>query len=144
MTVIVLTTLLGAAAVVVALARDEPMTPRAAAGTRPSWTGLPEPSDLARVSFPSAWSGYDPASVDVHFEAVLRAYEELWAAAPPEVRERARRRAEGRPEPEEDTGEFDAPVVPEPPELGETDADALAAEAALARIEHDDDTGEIR
>lgn len=146
--VVVLLTLVGLAVVTVALMRDEPMTPRGAAGTRPAWSGLPDPADLARVSFPPALSGYDPAAVDVHFEAVLRAYEDLWVAATPEVRERARLRAEaraGRPfaEPAQEE-EFTAASVPEPPDLGESDAEALAAEAALARIEQDDDTGEMR
>lgn len=156
MPVAILVTLLGAVTVVVALLRDEPMTPRGAAGARPSWRGLPDPADLARVSFPSALSGYDPASVDVHFESVLRAYEDLWAVATPEIRERARMRAEARDgravEPPVDgaqDGDFTAALVPEPPAMGETDADALAAEASLAAIdrdEHDvsdDDTGEI-
>lgn len=156
MPVAVLVTLLGVVTVVVALLRDEPMTPRGAAGARPAWRGLPDPADLARVSFPLALSGYDPASVDVHFESVLRAYEDLWAVATPEIRDRARMRAEardGRP-PQDATGAtaedgFTGAVVPEPPAVGETDADALAAEASLAALERDehdvsrDDTGEI-
>lgn len=150
MLVAAVTTLLGAVLVAAALLRDEPMTPRGASGARPAWQGLPEPADLARTSFPQALMGYDPASVDVHFEQVLRAYEDLWAVAPPELRERARMRAASRSgAPGEQAGEqADTPpaddavaaaAVPEPPDLGETDADALAAEAALARIEMDED-----
>lgn len=155
MPVVVLVTLLGAVTVVVALLRDEPMTPRGATGVRPAWRGLPDPADLARVSFPSALSGYDPASVDVHFESVLRAYEDLWAVATPEIRERARMRAEARDGLVSEAAaghaddHFTGALVPEPPAMGETDADALAAEtslAALERDEHDvgnDDTGPI-
>ncbi|HWH31277.1 MAG TPA: hypothetical protein VNU01_01255 [Egibacteraceae bacterium] len=148
MLVAAVTTLLGAVVVAAALLRDEPMTPRGAAGARPAWQGLPEPADLARTSFPQALAGYDPASVDVHFERMLRAYEDLWAVASPELRERARMRAASRsgapPEQAETHARDDdvtAVAVPEPPDLGETDADALAAEAALARVETDEDGG---
>lgn len=139
MPVVVVTTLLGLAVVAIALLRDEPIVPRGAAAAAPRWRGLPEPADLARVSFPFSFPGYDPAAVDVHFEALVRAYETLWTAAPEDVRHRARLRADGRAErlapADEDADGFTAAPVPPPPDQGETDADALSAEAALSRLD---------
>lgn len=147
MPVVVLASLAGLAVVAVALLRDEPIVPRGAVVAGPRWQGLPEPADLARVSFPFSIPGYDPAAVDVHFEALVRAYETLWSAAPEDIRHRARLRAEaraGRLDPPDETPveEFTAAAVPPPPEQSETDAEALAAEAALSRLDARDDEAE--
>lgn len=132
--------LIGLTVVLAALWRDEPVTPRGAAGVGPAWTGLPEPSDLARVEFPLAFPGYDPASVEVTYEAVVRAYEDLWAVTPQDVRQRARSRVatrEGRPAGQDAPVDLSPPAatVPAPPELGEAEAEALGAEAALGILE---------
>lgn len=149
MTVVVLASLLGLAVVAVALLRDEPTVPRGAVVVAPRWQGLPEPADLARVSFPFSIPGYDPATVDVHFEALVRAYETLWSAAPEDIRHRARLRAEARAgrvkAPDETPAEeFSAEAVPPPPDPGQTDAEALQAEAALSRLDERDDEAEHR
>jgi hypothetical protein len=146
MSIVVLATLVGLAVVAVALLRDEPIVPRGAVAAAPRWQGLPEPADLARVSFPFSMPGYDPAAVDVHFEALVRAYETLWSAAPEDVRHRARLRADARagrlaPPADDEIEDIDAAVVPAPPDTGETDADALDAEAALSRLEQRGDEG---
>jgi hypothetical protein len=94
MVVPVIAVLVGLLAVLVALARDREAVAHAVPG--PDWDPLPEPADLARVTFPRALPGYDPATVEVTFEALVAAYVDLYAAAPPEVRDRARRRATAR------------------------------------------------
>jgi hypothetical protein len=153
MPVVIAASLVGLAVVLVALWRDEPIAPRGASARGPDWRGLPEPSDLVRVGFPLSFPGYDPATVDLTLDALVRAYEDLWVVAPEDVRDRARRRAAARDGIE--VRSFDPDALPEPPavavplppELGEHHAEALAAEAALSSMEErrraTDDTGEI-
>ena len=87
MIVVFVACLVGLVVVLVALDQDEPLpTPGPA---RPAFTTLPSPGDIVRTDFPLAWPGYDPATVDVHLEALAKAWAELLAAAPPEVVERA-------------------------------------------------------
>lgn len=80
--------LIGLAAVLLAVYRDrsvvthEPVTPE--------WDALPVPADLGHAAFPLAVRGYDPAAVDVHLDRLRRAYADLYAAAPQDVREAAR------------------------------------------------------
>jgi hypothetical protein len=106
MVVPVVAVLIGLLAVLVALSRDREAAAHAVTG--PDWDPLPEPADLARVTFPRALPGYDPATVEVTFETLIGAYVDLYAAAPPDVRERARRRAAAR------TG-VEIPPAPEGP-----------------------------
>jgi hypothetical protein len=91
----------------------------------PGWEPLPAPNDVARPTFPAAFPGYDPAAVDATVEALLVAYEELWAAAPPDVRERARRSAARR-------RGVEAPAPAPPP--GETEPPAMRARAEGAPV----------
>lgn len=143
MFVVVVTSVVGLAVVTLALLRDEPMVPRGVAGQRPQWRGAPEPADFARVTFPMSTRGYDPATVDVHMEAMLRAYEDLWTVAGDEVRRRAAMRAEARAGRVEAgsaitdsvADEIAATSVPEPPEAAQTDAEALQVHAALTELE---------
>jgi DivIVA domain-containing protein len=83
--------LVGLVVVLVALARDKP--PAVPSRVRPALLAMPTPADVARADFPLAWPGYDPAAVDMHLEAVAKAWAELLAAAPPEVVDRAERLA---------------------------------------------------
>ncbi|MDP8960857.1 MAG: DivIVA domain-containing protein [Actinomycetota bacterium] len=65
----------------------------------PYWL-MPTPSEARSASFPLAWRGYHPASVDVFMDALAAAYEELYHVAGPDVvsqaRERLTRRGDGR------------------------------------------------
>lgn len=71
---------------------------RSFAPLEPSWL-MPNPSEV-RTSFPIAWRGYHPASVDVFIDALAIAYEELYHVAGPDLvaqaRERVTRRRPGR------------------------------------------------
>lgn len=60
-----------------------------------SWT-VPRPEAIRAARLPVAWPGYDPAHVDALLEAVAEAYEELYAAAGPQVIARARARVVDR------------------------------------------------
>jgi DivIVA domain-containing protein len=83
--------LVGLLVTLVALARDGPLAPR----TRvpPALPVMPTAADITHVDFPMAWPGYDPAAVDLHLEAVAKAWSELMAATPREIVERAERLA---------------------------------------------------
>ncbi|MDP8931018.1 MAG: DivIVA domain-containing protein [Actinomycetota bacterium] len=67
----------------------------------PSWL-MPTPSEARSASFPLAWRGYHPASVDVFMNALAAAYEELYHVAGPDLvsqaRERLARRGAGHPD----------------------------------------------
>jgi hypothetical protein len=111
------------------------------AAPEPEWDPLPAPNDVARPDFPLAFPGYDPASVEAAIEALLVAYEELYAAAAPEARERAhraaaRRRGRGPPAPPErkEPPHAALPAAGGSP-MGPPDLDeALRAAAALDAI----------
>lgn len=92
MIVAVLAALAGLATVLVALYRDDAVVAPPAPAA-PEWDPLPAPADLGRVDFPLSVPGYEPATVDVAFESLARAYADLLAEAPPAVRARAHRRA---------------------------------------------------
>jgi DivIVA domain-containing protein len=110
--------LVGLAAVLVALYRDEPVSVRRVS---PDWGPLPSPAEVAAASFPLTLRGYDPATVDAHIDRLRQAYDDLLAVAPPEVIERAHRRASARTVSADDDGEvdWDPATVQEdgPPEL---------------------------
>ena len=91
MPVAVVASLLGLVVVLVAYYRDTSLAEVAPA--EPDWDLLPAPSDAARSDFPLAFPGYDPATVELHLDRLAGAYADLLAVAPPEVVERARRRA---------------------------------------------------
>jgi hypothetical protein len=65
----------------------------------PDWEAIPVPSDLTQIDLPVTYPGYDPASVEAALDAMRQAYTDLYVAAPPEVIERARRRAALRQDP---------------------------------------------
>lgn len=132
---------LGFCTVVVAWYREDAVLERAPAFD-PGFGPLPAPNDVARPSFPIAFQGYDPAAVDATLDALLVAYEELYVAAGPETRDRARRGAARR------RGQAaDAPTTAPATDPG-ADAqpiaaagspavvEALRAAAALGAIEH--------
>jgi hypothetical protein len=86
--------LVGLAVVAVALWRDDDVD--APGPGAPDWDPLPLPGDLARIDFGLRVPGYDPATVDVTFDALVAAYADLLAEADPATRDRARRRVEQR------------------------------------------------
>jgi DivIVA domain-containing protein len=131
----------GLAAVLAAVYLDEPV--EFAGPQEPAWDSLPSPWEVARAEFPASYPGYDPASVDVHLDAVARVYADLLAVAPAEVRERAARRVAERTgrEPPVTIG-WKAPVATaladvaeDAAEDDEHDDEALRAEAALAHLQ---------
>ena len=140
MPVAIVASLLGLVAVLVAYYRDPPLPQRRR--ELPDWDVLPDPGDLARIEFPMAIPGYDPATVEFHFDLVIRAYGDLLACSSPEAVARARHRAAVRLGLEPD-------VLPHAPTMavgeaphtalivpGESaDAEALRAEAALADLD---------
>ena len=136
-------TIVGLILVLVVYYRDPPIHERLV--VRPRWDALPDPSDVARTEFPVAPLGYDPATVEVHFEALNRAYGDLLAAAPPEVIKRARQRATMRRGTAADQlGAATTEAASAPPAEGRqsrlaspeaADAEALRAEAALADLD---------
>ena len=139
MPVAIVASLLGLVAVLVAYYRDPPLAERTVAP--PDWDVLPSPGDLARVEFPVAVPGYDPATVELHFELLTRAYADLLAVAPPEVIARARHRAAVRLGLDPDRP---APtVVPDTPRRTSLtplasegpDVEALRTAAALAQLD---------
>ena len=142
MPVAIVASLLGLVAVLVAYYRDPPLVDRRA--QLPDWGVLPDPADLARVEFPVAFPGYDPATVEFHFDLVTRAYGDLLASATPEVIARARHRAAVRqgldpdqlPPPTRavDQASTTESALAAPTPEG-VDAEALRAEAALADLD---------
>ncbi len=133
---------LGLAAVLIALYRDEPLPVTKPA--LPEWDLLPTPSEVARGEFGLAFPGYDPASVEIHFDLLRRAYDDLYAAATPEVLERAQRRAHLRagqdfaePEDRYDPGYGHEPEWEEP-----ADDDDVRLEAVLASVDPPEPGGE--
>ncbi|MGH8904821.1 MAG: hypothetical protein ACRDYA_24840 [Egibacteraceae bacterium] len=119
--------LAGLVVVLVALARDEPPA-RQAPPTLPA---------SARLDFPLASPGYDPAAVEAYLEAVACALADLLSVAPPEIIERAR--CLGLLEPAAKAGEesVQAPRHDAGPGIDPDteDEEALRAEAALVVIE---------
>ena len=135
MYVAVALSLLGLLVVLVAWYRDTGDVGYAAAG--PDWGPLPPPGDVVRVEFPLTFAGYDPASVELHLDALSRAYADLYDTAPEQVRVAARQRAALRAGVEH--VETVDPAAPPPTALGGpragSDADALRTEAALADLD---------
>lgn len=72
----------GMAAVVVALAHDEPPPARRLLAATARAVRAPE--DIVRTDFPLAWRGYDPATVEMHLRAVAQAWADLLGIVPPE------------------------------------------------------------
>lgn len=143
MIVAILTSLVGLAIVLVAYYADEPIADRGV--IRPSWGVQPDPGEVARTVFPLAYPGYDPATVEVHFDALNRAYADLFETASPEVRSRARQRAALRHGVDVDdvpshraaqTGPASPSTRAPAPNRGAADEEALRAEAALADLEN--------
>jgi len=83
--------LIGLAAVLFAVYRDRAVVVHGPVA--PDWDALPAPADLGHTAFPLAVPGYDPATVDIHLDRLCRAYADLYAAAPEDVREAARAEA---------------------------------------------------
>lgn len=140
MYVAIVASLVGLVVVLVAYYRDPPLRPHR---LQPQdWDVLPMPADIARIEFPMAFPGYDPATVEHHFDLLTRAYSDLLAAAPPEVIARARQKAALRQN--IDLGPVSVPVAEVPP-ADETsltplvregpDLEALRAEAALSDLD---------
>jgi hypothetical protein len=140
MPVAIVASLLGLAAVLIAYYRDAPIAQRSLRA--PEWDLLPDPAEVARVEFPVAVPGYDPASVELHFDLLTRAYADLLAAATPEVISRARHRVAVRRGLDPDVSPPTAPAVIRPVtetalmpmEPESANAEALRAEAALAEL----------
>lgn len=127
--------LLGLLVVLLTWYREADEVGRAASGQ--GWGPLPQPGDVARVEFPLTFAGYDPASVELHLDALSRAYADLYDMAPESVRVAARQRAAMRtgiehiePEPA-----MEAPLTALGGPRAGSDADALRTEAALADLE---------
>lgn len=139
MAVAIVASLLGLLAVLLAYYRDPPLAQR---GIRtPDWDVLPDPAEVARLEFPIAIPGYDPATVELHFDLLNRAYADLLAAAPPEIIARARHRAAVRRGIDPDAIPVRSPARPPsdtaltPIVAEHADAEALRAEAALADLD---------
>ena len=148
MPVAIAASVIGLIIVLVAFYRDAPIADQRV--LQPDWDLLPDPSDVARTEFPLAFPGYEPATVEFHFDLLTRAYSDLLVSATPEVIARARHRAAVR-RGVELPSEPDGPPTPAPaptpavapaqrstlaPLSGEgADAEALRAEAALADLD---------
>ena len=155
MPVAIAATIAGLIVVLVAYYRDAPV--EASTLRQPDWDLLPDPSDVARTEFPLAIPGYEPATVEFHFDILTRAYADLLASATPEVIARARHRAAVRrgielpatDDPAPDRAEArsarpaHAPRSTLAPLSSEgADAEALRAEAAMAELDmHQTDPG---
>jgi hypothetical protein len=141
MLVAVLAGFVGLVTVLVALQLDRPLDPEP---IQPDWDVLPDPSDLARVSFPVSVSGYDPATVEVTFEALAAAYADLLAVADARTIERARRRAALRlgVAPEDAVSAMGSIPELKPPYRISGTAEELRAAAALAALEVETETGD--
>lgn len=151
MLVAVLAALVGLAAVLWALYSGQAEL-RLASPSAPDWDLLPTPGELARVEFPMSLPGYDPATVELTFEALSRVYADLLAAADPATLSRARARAALRrgldPTPVAPDAAGAAPEWPDPaglPDAGtpgfgtvldleDPDAEALRCAAALGLV----------
>jgi hypothetical protein len=141
MPVAITASVLGLLVVLIAFYRDAPLEERRVVA--PNWGLLPDPAEVARTEFPLSFPGYDPATVEFHFDTLTRAYGDLLAVAPADVVAKARRRAALRGGIELTEEQPPAPGVwPAPPTsltpLVEESADveALRAEVALAELEH--------
>ncbi|HVM20177.1 MAG TPA: hypothetical protein VM307_09475 [Egibacteraceae bacterium] len=95
MSVAIAASVIGLVVVLIAYYRDPPLTPPP---TEPpaTWGPFPDPSEVSRAEFPLRFSGYDPATVELRFDALLRAYGDLLAVATPDVMQKAQRRAQLR------------------------------------------------
>lgn len=125
---------LGLATVLFAVYRDEPLAPPVPAA--PEWDVLPTPSDVGHGRFPLKFPGYDPTTVEVHLDALRRAYADLYAEAGPETLERARERAALRAGLEPEAPVRTVTVNDEPWEVpADGEGDALRLEAALSSVE---------
>lgn len=152
MAVAVAAGVLGLIVVLIAYYRDAPLEEQRV--RHPEWDLLPDPSDVARTEFPLAFPGYEPATVEFHFDLLTRAYADLLASATPDVIARARHRAAvrhgvelpsapaaGDPAPSAPSASRKASAAPaQPSTLGPltaagADAEALRAEAALADLD---------
>ena len=142
MPVAIAATLLGLVVVLIAFYRDAPMVERRLEA--PAWDLLPDPTEVARTEFPLAFPGYDPATVEFHFDLLTRAYADLLAVAPPEVQAKARHRAamrRGLQVPDETASGAATPLAPAtgtsltPLTVEGEDIEALRAEAALADLD---------
>ena len=148
MPVAIAASVLGLLVVLVAYYRDAPIEERTREPKH--WDLLPDPNDIARTEFPLAFPGYEPATVEFHFDLLTRAYADLLAVSPPEVIARARHRAALRrgidlPLDELPTASPAQPLASTPrtppsssiasaPGEG-ADVEALRAEAALADLD---------
>lgn len=92
MTLAVLAAVVGLVTVLVALYRDRSVVPDAPPLVL-DWDPLPSVADVHRLELPLAVPGYEPAAVDTAVDTLARAYADLLAEAPPDVRARAYRRA---------------------------------------------------
>ena len=147
MPVAIAASLIGLVVVLVAYYRDAPVAERSLDPGH--WDLLPDPAEVARTEFPLAFPGYEPATVEFHFDLLTRAYADLLAVAPPDVIARARSRAalrRGVELPEDEEAESTptphaapassqqrtalAPLTPEG-----ADIEALRAEAALSDLD---------
>lgn len=148
MPVAIAASVLGLIIVLVAYYRDAPIVERSLEPAH--WDLLPDPNDIARTEFPLAFPGYEPATVEFHFDLLTRAYADLLAVAPPDVIARARHRAALRRGVELPEDELSASPVPpregaaqRPPASSSLapasdeaeDIEALRAEAALADLD---------
>lgn len=141
---------IGLIVVLVAFYRDAPVAEQRPVA--PDWDLLPDPGEVARTEFPLAFPGYDPATVEFHFDLLTRAYSDLLASATPEVIARARHRAAVRrgielpsqaDDPLPTATAAPATVRPQVPRRSTlaplssegADAEALVAEAALADLD---------
>lgn len=140
MPVAIAASLVGLVVVLFAYYRDPPLRPRRIQD--PDWDVLPTSTDLAQIEFPIAFPGYDPATVEFHFDLLARAYADLLSAATPDVLARARQRAALRQGIEAGPTQAPVPDIPTPDETSLTplvregpDREALRAEAALADLD---------
>ena len=149
MPVAIIASLLGLVVVLIAYYRDTPLEERRLQA--PDWELLPDPAEVARTEFPLAFPGYDPATVEFHFDLLTRAYADLLAVATPDVLSKARHRAAMRrgvdvpntPTPDRQDAPAAAPASRDrahqrsslAPVAPDSDLDALRAEAALAELE---------
>ena len=147
MPVAIAASLFGLVVVLVAYYRDAPVVERSLDPEH--WDLLPDPSEVARTEFPLAFPGYEPATVEFHFDLLTRAYADLLAEAPPDVIARARARAALRRGIELPDGQLSpapaATTATAPPPAQRTtlapltpegaDVEALRAEAALADLD---------
>src|SRR5688572_13609391 len=124
MPVAIAASVIGLVVVLVAYYRDAPVVERSLDPGH--WDLLPDPSDVARTEFPLAFPGYEPATVEFHFDLLTRAYADLLAVATPDVIARARARAALRRGIELPDDDYAAAALPPAPT-------AAAASAAQPR-----------